>query len=159
MIKIQLLDYKYVAGVINWNESVVGTLDVGDSENFPFALTFSVADVRTLNSRTGTYSKTFKIPATKNNNKILKSSYNEGYYLETNTISNKKQCRIEVDNSYSNVGLLQITAIGKSSNPLYYSCVFYGNNVDWASSLDNKLLKDLSTWKDSWRRSRIKGSA
>ena len=145
MIKIQLLDYKYVAGVINWNESVVGTLDVGDSENFPFALTFSVADVRTLNSRTGTYSKTFKIPATKNNNKILKSSYNEGYYLETNTISNKKQCRIEVDNSYSNVGLLQITAIGKSSNPLYYSCVFYGNNVDWASSLDNKLLKDLST--------------
>ena len=89
MIKIQLLDYKYVAGVINWNESVVGTLDVGDSENFPFALTFSVADVRTLNSRTGTYSKTFKIPATKNNNKILKSSYNEGYYLETNTISNR----------------------------------------------------------------------
>lgn len=131
-------------GGINWNESVVGDLDVGDSDDFPLAMSFSVADARNLNTRTGTYSKTFKIPATKNNNKILKSSYNEGYYLETNTISNQKQCRIEVDNNLSIVGILQVTAIGKSTEPLYYSCVFYGNNVDWASSLNNKLLKDLS---------------
>ena len=70
MIKIQLLDYKYVsAGVINWDESVIGDLDVGDSDEFPLAMSFSVADVRNLNSRTGSYSKTFKIPATKNKTK------------------------------------------------------------------------------------------
>jgi len=131
-------------GGINWNESVLGSLDVGDSDDFPLAMSFSVADVRNLNSRTGTYTKTFKIPATKNNNKILKYSYNEGYNISTNTISNQKQCRISVDENLSITGLLQITAIGKSTDPLYYSCVFYGNNVDWASALSNKSLKDLS---------------
>tara|TARA_R110000751_G_scaffold828_2_gene2755 strand:+ start:1973 stop:5002 length:3030 start_codon:yes stop_codon:yes gene_type:complete len=131
-------------GGINWNESVAGSLDVGDSEDFPLAMSFSVSEARNLNSRTGTYSKTFKIPATKNNNKILKYSYNEGYHLNTNTISNQKQCRITVDGNLSIVGTLQVTAIGKATEPLYYSCVFYGNNVDWASSINNKLLKDLS---------------
>lgn len=129
---------------INWNDSVSGTLDVGDSDEFPLSMNFSVSDARNLNSRTGTYSKTFKIPATKNNNKILKSSYIEGSYIEGNTISNQKPCRLVVDNNLTLVGLLQLTAVGKSTEPLYYSCVFYGNNVDWASSLDNKLLKDLS---------------
>ena len=131
-------------GGINWNESVAGSLDVGNSEDFPLSMNFSIADARNLNARTGTYSKTFKIPATKNNNKIFKYAYNEGYNLRTNTISNQKQCRIRVDDNLTIVGLLQVTAIGKATEPLYYSCIFYGNNVGWASSLDNKLLKDLS---------------
>ena len=131
-------------GGIDFNNSVAGTLDVGNSEDFPLSMNFSVADARNLNSRTGTYSKTFKIPATKNNNRILKYSYNEGYKLDSNTISNEKECRIEVDDTLSIVGLLQVTAIGKASQPKYYSCVFYGNNVGWASSLGEKMLKDLS---------------
>tara|TARA_R100000935_G_C2838973_1_gene169888 strand:- start:290 stop:3388 length:3099 start_codon:yes stop_codon:yes gene_type:complete len=131
-------------GGINWNESVSGTLDVGNSQDFPVAINFSVADARNLNSRTGTYSKTFKIPATKNNNKILKSSYISGSYLSTNTISNQKACRIIVNDNLFIVGYLQITSIGKANEPKYYSCVFYGNNMDWASSLNNKLLMDLS---------------
>ena len=131
-------------GGINWNESVVGSLDVGDSEDFPLAMSFSVSEARNLNSRTGSYSKTFKIPATKNNNKILKYSYEEGYYLNTNTISNQKPCRIIVDNNLSITGFLQVTQISKANEPKYYSCVFYGNNVSWATSLNNKLLMDLS---------------
>lgn len=133
-------------GGIDFNNSVAGTLDVGDSEDFPLSMNFSVADARNLNSRTGTYSKTFKIPATKNNNRILKYSYNEGYKLDSNTISNEKECRIEVDDNLSIVGLLQVTAIGKAREPKYYSCVFYGNNVGWAASLDSKLLMNLSVW-------------
>lgn len=129
---------------IDFNESVVGTLDVGDSEDFPLSMNFSVADARNLNSRTGTYSKTFKIPATKNNNRIFKYSYNEGYKLDNNTISNQKKCRIQVDDTLFIEGLIQVTAIGKSREPAYYSCVFYGNNVGWAASLEGKLLKDLS---------------
>jgi hypothetical protein len=129
---------------INWDESVIGSLDVGDSEDFPLALSFSISEARNLDSRTGTYSKTFKIPATKNNNIILKSSYEEGSYLRTNSISNQKPCRIIVDSNLSIVGLLQVTQISKANEPKYYSCVFYGNNVSWAASLDNKLLMDLS---------------
>ena len=133
-----------LASGVDFSSSIVGSLDVGDSENFPLALTFSVADIRDLNARTGTYSKTFEIPATKNNNNILKAPYYEGSIISSNNISNKKNCNIVVDNLYAVPGILQVTAIGKASQPSYYSCVFYGNNVDWSASLDRKLLKDLS---------------
>ena len=132
-------------GGINWNQSVAGNLDVGNSNDFPLALSFSVGEARDLQARTGTYSITFKIPATKNNNKVLKGIYNEGYYVKNNTVTNQKPCRITVEDSLSLVGKLQVTGLGKSTDPLYYSCVFYGNNVDWAAGIGNKLLKNLST--------------
>lgn len=133
-------------GGINWNQSVAGNLDVGNSNDFPLALSFSVGEARDLQARTGTYSKTFKIPATKNNNKVLKGIYNEGYYVKNNTVTNQKPCRITVDDAFSIVGKLQVTGLGKSTDPLYYSCVFYGNNVDWAAGIGNKLLKNLSVY-------------
>ena len=132
-------------GGINWDESVAGALDVGNSDDFPLALSFSVGEARDLQARTGTYSKTFKIPATKNNNKILKGIYNEGYYVKNNTVTNQKPCRITIDDAFSIVGLLQVTNLGKTTQPIYYSCVFYGNNVDWAAGIGNKLLKNLQS--------------
>ena len=131
-------------GGVNWNESIVGSLDVGDSEDFPLAVNFSISEARDLNSRTGTYTKTFKIPATKNNNRILKHSYYTGINIPNNNINNRKRGRIVVNDNFILTGLLQITAVGRASNPLYYSCVFYGNNVDWSQSLDNKLLMNLA---------------
>ena len=131
-------------GGVNFNESVIGDLDVGDSDDFPLAVNFSISEARDLNSRTGTYSKTFKIPATKNNNKVLKHSYYTGSKIPNNNINNRKNVRIIVNGNFILTGLLQITAIGSASNPLYYSCVFYGNNVDWSQSLDNKLLMNLA---------------
>ena len=131
-------------GGVNWNESIVGSLDVGDSEDFPLAVNFSISEARDLNSRTGTYTKTFKIPATKNNNRVLKHSYYSGINIPNNNINNRKSGRIVVNDNFILTGLLQITAVGRASNPLYYSCVFYGNNVDWSQSLDNKLLMNLA---------------
>lgn len=129
---------------IMFDESIMGVLDVGDSDDFPLAINFSISEARNLSSRTGTYSKTFKIPATKNNNRVLKHSYYAGSTIPNNNINNTKNARIVVNQNFSLTGLIQITAIGKSSSPLYYSCVFYGNNVDWSQSLDNKLLMNLS---------------
>ena len=140
---------------VKWDDSVVGTLDVGSSEDFPLALTFSISEIRDITARTGTYSKTFKIPATKNNNRVLKSVYHSGSTFDTrvnsegktvpvNKMFTQKPCRIIIDGMYSLTGFFELTAVGKSDSPSYYSCVFYGNNVDWAASLDKKLLKDLS---------------
>tara|TARA_R110002167_G_C12699172_1_gene653214 strand:- start:735 stop:3827 length:3093 start_codon:yes stop_codon:yes gene_type:complete len=130
---------------VEWEESIVGALDVGSSEDFPLALTFSIADARNLDNRTGTYSKSFNIPATKNNNRILKTSYNPGSITSSSeNIHTTKPCRIIVDGVYSITGLFQLTAVGQSSSPSYYSCVFYGDNVSWASSIDTKLLRNLA---------------
>ena len=129
---------------IMFAESIMGTLDVGDSEDFPLAVNFSISEARDLNSRTGTYTKTFKIPATKNNNRVLKHSYYTGINIPNNSINNRKNGRIVVNGNFILTGLLQITAVGMASNPLYYSCVFYGNNVSWSQSLNSKLLMNLA---------------
>ena len=69
------LENKTVLDGINWYESVVGELDITDSRNFPLALNFQISDIKDITSTTGDFSKTFKVPATKNNNKLLKHLY------------------------------------------------------------------------------------
>ena len=131
---------------INLKKSIIGDLDVGKSSDFPFALTFSISDIRNINERTGTFSKTFNIPATKNNNKILKSFYKDGSYIDGNQFTTLKKCRIIFDGLNEIVGSLQITQVAQSESPSYYSCVFYGDNIEWARQIGVKKLKDLSTF-------------
>ena len=148
-ITIELLDYVYDGTNIDWDKSVVGVLDVTSHSEFPLALTFAIADIKDINSRKGSFSKTFKIPATKNNNQLYKSIYLVNS-TSTNNLINKKPCRILINNLYSIQGLLELTSIGSYNNPQYYSCVFFGNNISWASDIGEKLLKDLGTDGDGW---------
>ena len=143
MIRLQVLEYQYDGnGTIDWDKSVVGDLDVADHSEFPLALTLSAEDIRKMGAKTGTFSKTFKIPATKNNNKILKSIYIENAITNSNILK-KLRCRILSDDSYSLNGLLKITAIGKTDKPSYYSAVFYGSNLAWANGLEEKYLHQI----------------
>ena len=148
-ITIELLDYVYDGASIDWDKSVVGELEVSTHSEFPLSLTFSISDIRDINARKGSFSKTFKIPATKNNNQLYKSVYLVNS-TSSNNISNKKPCRILINNLYSIQGLLQLKSVGTSDKPEYYSCVFYGDNVGWATAIGEKLLKDLGTNGDAW---------
>lgn len=148
-INIELLDYVYVSNEIDWDASLLGTLDVTSHSEFPLAITFSIADIKDIDARKGSFSKTFKIPATKNNNLIYKNIYLANAFNQSNVL-NKKKCRIVVDNLFSINGLLQLNAVGGSDSPEYYSCVFFGNNIGWANQIDEKLLKDLGTDGDAW---------
>tara|TARA_R100000278_G_scaffold33166_1_gene30136 strand:+ start:4031 stop:6721 length:2691 start_codon:yes stop_codon:yes gene_type:complete len=148
-VTIELLDYVYDGSSIDWDKSVVGTLDVTSHSEFPLALTFAISDIKDINSRKGTFSKTFKIPATKNNNQLYKSIYLVKSTSDNNLL-NKKSCRIVINNLYSINGLLELTSIGGYDNPQYYSCVFFGNNITWASEIGENLLKDLGTDGDAW---------
>ncbi len=157
-ITIELLDYVYDGASIDWDKSVVGELEVSSHSDFPLAITFSISDIRDINARKGSFSKTFKIPATKNNNQLYKSvyivnsktSYLDDYGNTVNNISRKKPCRILINNLYSITGLLQLKSVGLSDKPQFYSCVFYGDNVGWATAIGEKLLKDLGTDGDAW---------
>lgn len=148
-VTIELLDYVYDGSNIDWDKSVVGTLDVTSHSEFPLALTFAIADIKDINARKGSFSKTFKIPATKNNNQLYKSIYLVKS-TTTNNLLNKKPCRILINNLYSIQGLLELTSVGGYDNPQYYSCVFFGNNISWASDIGENLLKDLGTDGDGW---------
>ena len=145
-VKIEILDYVYNnANVLDWEKSILGELDVTDHSDFPLAMTFQISDIKDLTSTSGDYSKTFKIPATKNNNKLLKHSYIANADTSVNLTDNKK-CRILINNLFSLKGLIKITGIGGyGETPSYYNCVFFGNNISWADDLSNKYM-DAIDW-------------
>ena len=144
------VEYAYVYHLTNidWENSVVGELDVSSHSDFPLAMTFQISDFKDLTSTTGDYSKTFKIPATKNNNNILKHLYIPNISVD-NKVTDKKSCRILFDNLYSLVGLLQVDGVGGyGETPSYYNCVFYGNNLNWADSMEDTYMNAPELWED-----------
>jgi hypothetical protein len=131
------------ANVIDWENSVVGELDITDHTNFPLAMTFQISDFKDITSTSGDYSKTFKIPATKNNNQIFKNLYIANIDVDNNVTARKK-CRILVDNLYSTLGLIKVNGVsGYGENASHYDCVFFGNNLTWASGIDNAYMSDI----------------
>ena len=128
---------------IVWEDSIVGRLDVSDHTDFPLALTFQISDIKNITSTSGNFSKTFKIPATKNNNKILKHQFNPNSLYNGEHISSSRKCRISVDDFFSLTGRLKVTGIeGYGETPNSYDCVFYGNNLSWAKDLEGKYLNE-----------------
>ena len=150
-VKIEILDYVLDGSSnIDWTKSIVGELDVTDHSEFPLALTFQISDIKDITSTSGDYSKTFKIPATKHNNNLLKHLYIPNS-SNTNSATQNKPCRISVNNLQSLVGLIKVTGIGGyGENASYYNCVFYGNNLSWALLLDNQYMNviDWETYGD-----------
>jgi len=135
------------ASAVDWENSVVGELDVTDHSDFPLAMTFQISNFKDITSTSGDYSKTFKIPATKNNNQILKNLYIPNIDVD-NKVTSKKQCRILLDDLYSVVGLIQVNGVGGyGENASYYDCVFFGNNLTWAVGLEEAYMHNID-WGD-----------
>ena len=128
---------------INWENSVLGELDVTDHTDFPLAMTFQISDFKDLTSTSGDYSKTFKIPATKNNNTILKNLYIPNIKGE-NQVPENKPCRIMFNNLYSLVGQIKVTEVsGYGETASHYNCVFYGSNLSWANLMQESYMSDI----------------
>ena len=137
-----------VTNTVDWEKSIVGELDVTDHSDFPLALTFQISDIKDLTSTSGDYSKTFKIPATKHNNQLLKNIYTSGVITD-NKVTDKKKCRILVNDLYSLFGLIQVTGDGGyGEKAAYYNCVFFGSNLNWADSLSGKYMSDIDWGAD-----------
>ena len=146
-VRIEILDYKYTDStktVIDWDASVVGELDITEHSDFPLAMTFQISDFKDITSTSGDYSKTFKFPATKNNNNILKHLYIPNINNDNN-ITEKKPCRIISGGMYTQLGLIRITGVGGYGEVTSsYSGVFYGNNLTWASDLGDSYMNQLA---------------
>ena len=150
-VRIEILDYKYTDStntVIDWDASVVGELEITSHTDFPLAMTFQISDFKDITSTSGDYSKTFKFPATKNNNNILKHLYIPNIN-NANNITERKPCRIISGGMYTQLGLIRITGVGGYGKvPSSYSGVFYGNNLTWASDLGDAYMNELDWGTD-----------
>ena len=135
---------------INWFESVVGELDITDNKNFPLALTFQISDIKDITATSGDYSKTFKVPATKNNNNLLKHLYIPNINADSLTgghgvdVTDRLRCRINIDGALTITGIIKVTGVGGyGDNASYYNCIFLGNNIGWAEELADVYMEDI----------------
>ena len=117
-------------------------VDLSDDVTFP--ITFNIADVREINNRNGAYSKTVRIPGTKDNNKVFK------YIFDIQGIDNydtriKVKCNIVVDTIPVLEGYIQLNSIIATDNRYWiYDCTIFGENSNFSKEIDqNARLEDL----------------
>jgi len=132
-IRVELRDF---------TDGILGNLDITSSDDFPLSLSFQNFDVRDFNSRNGSFSKTFNIPASKNNNRLFNHIYKDGN-IDVKKVRKDIKSSIYVDNIPVINGSLRVTKITKNESVLSYDCLFLGDNMDWANPIKEKELKDL----------------
>jgi len=114
-----------------------GSLEVPDSNSFPLALTKSISDIKSISKRSGTVSKTFTIPATTNNNRLLKYIYNANV-----NATGKVACTILSNGMPFSTGYITALSVKERNQVDEYELSFVGESADWVVRLTNKTIRD-----------------
>ena len=146
-IEVEIRDY-YVSGA----DRTVGQLDIKDSDEFPMSITYLIADIKNLSIRSGSYTKTFNVPATKNNNKILKDIWNPNTYVDDvssytaagHKMLSRKPCIIKVDGTPVLRGEIKVKNVITKGRKKEYVLQIIGDNSDWVKQLENLYLNELT---------------
>jgi len=130
-----------------WNTGEGAQYNVDLYENVPVNLNYQFADVSQINKTQGSYSQTFRIPATKANTKFFER-LDDPTLQPTARYSIKRKIRAEL--SYNSVplmnGYIQVKAIYVQKKDFAdYEIIFFGETVDLARELKEKKIADLST--------------
>lgn len=119
------------------------TLDIKQDEDFPFTLNLGIADIENIAKTKSTFSKTFKIPATAENNKNLESIY----YSSTSDDGNAKKnnvCVVVEDGVPITKGFLKIkNVLDNAEKGREYEAVYFGDNFGWIKYFRETSLQDL----------------
>ena len=108
------------------------------------SLTDSIKNVRDIAKVFTTFTKSFTLPASKNNNKLFQHYYNfdiiNGYDGRI-----KRDARIEINQAPFKTGKIKLEGVElKSELPHTYKVTFFGNTVDLKDIFKEDKLKDLS---------------
>jgi len=139
-IRVELRDF---------TDNILGNLDITSSDDFPLSLTFQNFDVRDFSSRSGSFSKTFNVPATRNNNKLFNHIYKDGN-IDRKKVRKDIPSTIYADNLPVVSGALRLYKVTKDTDVLEYECNFLGDNMDWASKIKNLDLNELKFSKNTY---------
>jgi hypothetical protein len=113
-------------------------------ENNPIKLTMSVADIMDPTANPSTYSQTFRVPNTANNNLFFKSAFNINAI--TFDATKKIESYIQDSNVTISVGSIRLTNIvtnNKDKN-VEYEITFFGEVSDLASNIGGGFLNSLN---------------
>ena len=116
-------------------------LDMFNDESV--SVTDTLKNVKDVNKLFTEYSQTFKVPASKINNKVFRHYYNSditnGYDARI-----RVQAEIELNNLSFKKGYIKLEGVDlKNNNPNSYKITFFGSTVSLKSLLGEDLLSDL----------------
>tara|TARA_B100001094_G_C18193432_1_gene808912 strand:- start:2566 stop:7122 length:4557 start_codon:yes stop_codon:yes gene_type:complete len=117
-------------------------LEVLNTENVPVALTYSVSDVRDVSKRSAGYSKTFELPASSHNERIIGVLSGPGRKRDGERVK-WRHARISCGGVEVFKGFARIEGYD-SDNGGKYKCHIIEDPVTWASLVGNKKLCDLA---------------
>ena len=118
-----------------------GILDIYEGIKYPF--NYAIGDVRDITKRNIDFSKTIKLPATKNNNKFFEFYFSVNIQSGSFNINEREFITVEQDGNVVFKGFLQLLSINVSEEGSYYEAVVFSsfrNILDIVEGLD---LNDL----------------
>jgi len=125
-----------------------GVLDVSPNTNFP--ITFSVAEIRDLSLRKGTFSKSITLEGTKNNHELLGHYYDVNIESGTFNINTLTHCQVIQEGvPILEDVLLQLVSVNKIQNSssyeedVTYTVLIKDTKAEFFSAINNKNLTDL----------------
>lgn len=130
--------------IINNSGSVLGTIDVIDSNEVGFKFTKSVAKFKTISSRNTNYTLDFEVPNTANNNKILFGLSDVNATSVSRDIIGSLRCRVLVNGNQLDTGFIYGLESELNGN---YKMFFQGGNADWIQLIGDLELNQLP-WRD-----------
>ena len=138
--------------LIVWNSAETAQHTIELYDHAPVNLNYQFADVSQINKTQGSYSQTFRIPATKQNRdffgSIDKANVQDASDLIISNYSVKQ--KIKASLSYNTIplmnGYVQIKAVYvQKKDYADIELIFFGDTIDLATALKEKKIADLST--------------
>jgi hypothetical protein len=127
----------------------------------PISLTFNVADVADISSRNSSFSKTIKLPETRNNRQVFGDISDLGVDSSFNP-NRKTKCWILVDTAVVFEGFLQLKKVfvDKETDKADYEVVVYADNDNFFKQLGNKFItdSDYSELNHYWTAGNVRDS-
>ncbi len=139
--------------------TAVGSIDLHSDE--PIVINMAIADIKDIKSRKSTFSESFVIPGTKNNNEIFNYLFEIGIDSLFNP-SKKTPCQLLVDTiPVINNGYLQLTGINvDDEKKISYEVSIFDEQDDFATVLGTQELTDLqfSGLNHTWNATNVQNS-
>jgi len=129
--------------IIDTVNNVEGDLDLTDFNDFPLAINKGIVNLDNLKERTGTFTKMFKVPNSKNNTNLLSNVDNINSRKDFRDCLNKKPCIILVNNNPVEHGFVQVLKAFNDEKGGYFELVFFGDNIDWVKDATDLKLNTI----------------
>ena len=115
----------------------------------PISLNYNIADIQDLSNRNAAYSKTVKIPDTRNNRDVLGDIGDLSVVDSTFNPNLKTRCWILVDTVVVFKGYLQVKGItdNRDMDEAGYECVIYADNDNLFTLIGESFITDLD-WSE-----------